>query len=150
MSVACYQSKSSPDKGRLLTIAEFAALPSETPSGPVRHELEDGVLIKMPPPGDRHSVIETNLIYALKVFGEAKGYGKARVGEVGIILRRAPARRVGTDPAVITSASLPVRRSPEGYLETIPSWWLRSSADTIGRRAFHARLKSTYSPGCKW
>ena len=120
MSTLLDQPHSQLDGARHLTLAEFAALPSETKVGPVRHELDNGVLITMLPPGDLHSVIESNLVFALKVFGEAKGYGKARVGEVGIILRRSPDRVVGADAAFIKNVSLPVRRSPEGYLETIP------------------------------
>lgn len=50
---------------------------------------------------------------------EDLGLGAA-CGETGIILRRNPDRVVGADAAFILTASLPVRRSDEGYLETIP------------------------------
>src|SRR4029453_14079913 len=49
-----------------------------------------------------------------------RGHGKARSGEVGVLLQRNPDRVVGADAVFIANASLPLRLSPEGYLETIP------------------------------
>jgi Uma2 family endonuclease len=104
---------------RSFTIADLAALPAELPSGPVCYELDNGRLITMPPPGDIHGSIEGNFSAAFKIQGEVRGFGKAR-GEVGIILWRNPDRLVGADAAFIANRSLPLRRSVEGYLETIP------------------------------
>ncbi len=105
---------------RLLTVADLAALPAELPSGPVYYELDNGRLIIMPPPGDIHGAVETKFAGALLYEGEKRGLGKARCGEVGIVLWRNPDRVVGADAVFITNASLPIRESPEGYLETIP------------------------------
>src|SRR5262245_7276660 len=105
---------------RLFTVADVAVLPAELPSGPVRYELDNGRLIAMPPAGGTHEVIEGNLIAALQFQGEAKGLGKARCGDVGIILWRHPDRLVGADAVFVASHSLPIRHSSEGYLETIP------------------------------
>lgn len=109
-----------PPPARPLTVADLAALPKELPSGPARYELDDGRLIVMAPAGDIHCAVEANLVTELKVQGERKGHGKARCGEVSVILRRGPDRVVGADAVFITSKSLPIRRSSEGYLETIP------------------------------
>jgi Uma2 family endonuclease len=75
--------------------------------------------------------VSGNLIHHLKGQGEARGLGKARA-EVGIVLRRNLDRLVGADAAFITNASLPLRYSPEGYLETIPELIVevRSKNDT--------------------
>lgn len=105
---------------RRWTVADLAALPDELPSGPVRYELDNGALITMSPPGELHGAYEANLITELKVQGERRGLGKARSGDVGIVLWRNPDRVVGADAAFVAAASLPIRRSPEGYLETIP------------------------------
>lgn len=105
---------------RLLTAADLAELPSDLPSGPVRYELDNGRLVLMAPPGDQHGAIEVKIGAALLYEGEYRGFGKVRAGEVGIVLWRNPDRVVGADAAFIASASLPIRRSPEGYLETIP------------------------------
>ena len=73
----------------------------------------------MPPPGDLHGAVQSNVVTQLKVQGEFRGLGRART-EVGLILRRHPDRLTGPDAVFVTAALLPLRRSPEGYLETIP------------------------------
>jgi len=105
---------------KVFTVADLAVMPSDLPSGPVCYELDNGRLITMPPPGDLHGAVEGNLITALKTQGEFRGLGKARCGDVGIVLWRNPDRVVGADAAFIANASLPIRLSSEGYLETIP------------------------------
>jgi Uma2 family endonuclease len=105
---------------KLFTIADLELMPSDLPSGPVRYELHHGRLITIPPPGDIHGAVEGNLITALKVQGEYAGHGKARSGDVGIILARNPDHVLGADAVFISKSRLPIRRSAEGYLETIP------------------------------
>lgn len=56
----------------------------------------------------------------LKVQGEWRGHGKARSGDVGVVLAQGPDHDYGPDAVFITNARLPIRRTPEGYLETIP------------------------------
>lgn len=106
-------------RDKLLTVADLAKMPRSLPSGDVCYELKDGKLIIMAPPGDSHSRRQFKIIHYLGTFGEDCGHGEAR-GEVGIVLRRNPDRVVGADAAFVLTKSLPVRRSPEGYLETIP------------------------------
>ena len=105
---------------RPLTAADVAVLPNELPSGPVLYELQNGRLITMAPPGNVHGAVESNLVLALKTQGEAKGYGKVRSGDVGILLWRNPDRLVGADVLFVAADSLPIHCSPEGYLLTIP------------------------------
>jgi Uma2 family endonuclease len=121
-----------PNGLRLLTVADLAVLPSDLPTGPVRYELDNGRLVTMAPPGDVHAAAESNIVAALKVQGEWRGLGKARA-EVGIVLWRNPDRLVGPDAAFVTNASLPLRYSAEGYLETIPELIVevRSKNDTL-------------------
>jgi Uma2 family endonuclease len=116
---------------RLLTAADLAVLPSDLPSGPVRWELDNGRLVAMAPPGYIHARCENRVAKQLGIQGEDRGHGQA-CGEVGILLRRNPDRVVGPDAAFIANQSLPVRLSPEGYLETIPDLVLevRSKNDT--------------------
>ncbi len=118
---------------KLFTIADVAELPSELPSGPVLYELDNGRLVTMPPPGNVHGASEGNLITALKNQGEHRGLGKARSGDVGVILWRNPDRLVGADAVFIANSSLPIRESSEGYLETIPDLVVevRSKNDTL-------------------
>lgn len=104
---------------RLFSAADLAELPAELPSGPVLYELENGRLIAMSPTRDEHGAVEVKIASAL-YDAERRGLGKSRCGEVGIVLWRNPDRVVGADAVFIANRSLPIRRSPEGYLETIP------------------------------
>jgi Uma2 family endonuclease len=52
---------------------------------------------------------------------------------VGIVLTRNPDHVAGADAVFITNSRLPIRRTPEGYLETIPELIVevRSKNDTL-------------------
>jgi Uma2 family endonuclease len=117
---------------RLFTAADLAAMPSELPSGSVGFELDNGRLIVVSPPGNRHARLQVIIGAALKHQGEDRGYGKSYT-EVGVVLRRNPDRVVGVDAAFIANASLPVKESSEGYLETIPDLMveIRSKNDSL-------------------
>jgi Uma2 family endonuclease len=106
--------------GRPFTVADLAALPSDLPSGPARYELDNGRLITMSPPGAIHGRIESNITFQLVAQGESRGLGKVLCGEAAVILWRNPDRVVGADTLFLANASLPMRLSAEGYLETIP------------------------------
>jgi Uma2 family endonuclease len=118
---------------KLFTLADLQQLPSQLPSGPVRYELHHGRLITMPPPGEIHGAVETKFAGAFLYQGEFAGHGKARCGEVSVILARNPDHVVGADAAFISNNRLPIRRSPEGYLETIPDLIveIRSKNDSL-------------------
>lgn len=121
-----------PPKRWHFTIADLAAMPRSLPSGDVRYELVDGELITMAPPGYDHGR-QQNIIGAyLHLQAEAIGLGEACT-ETGVVLRRHPDRVVAPDAAFVLKSSLPVQRSPEGYLETIPELVVevRSKNDTI-------------------
>lgn len=103
---------------RLFTVADLAVMPTSLPTGDVRYELDDGVLVTMPPPGYDHAKRQAAVV---RYLFDAQDLGLGEVlGEVAVVLRRNPDRVVGADAAFIFTASLPVRRSAEGYLETIP------------------------------
>jgi Uma2 family endonuclease len=105
---------------KLFTAADLAQMPSDLPSGSVRYELHHGRLITMPPAGEFHGSIELKIGGALLYLGEYKGHGKASSGEVGVIIARNPDHVFGADAVFVSNKRLPIRRSPEGYLETIP------------------------------
>jgi len=126
-------SRKSQLKGRLLTVADLAELPDELPSGPVQFELDNGRLVVLPAADETHAAAVSNLAAELLVQGVRRKHGKARCGGVGIILWRNPDRVVGADVIFIASASLPIQRSTEGYLETIPDLVVevRSKTQTV-------------------
>lgn len=115
-----------------LTAADVAVLPEELPSGPIDYELDNGSLIMMSPASDWHSEIQAAFASELRVQGQKRGLGKAYV-EVGLILWKDPFRVVAPDAAFVAKSSLPIARSPEGYLETIPDLVVeaRSKNDTL-------------------
>jgi Uma2 family endonuclease len=117
--------------GRLLTAADLAAMPTHLPSGDVDFELDKGRLILMVPPGHLHGGVQANFAIILGVRGQHAGHGRVFT-DVGLVLSRRPDTVVGPDVAFITTAKLPVRESPEGYLETIPDLVIeiRSRNDT--------------------
>lgn len=114
------------------TVADLAKLPTSLESGDVRYELDDGELVIMAPPGFDHARQQNLVGVYLHTQAEARGLGLA-CAEVGIVLRRNPDRVVGADAAFMLTASLPPRRTPEGYLETIPELVveIRSKNDTM-------------------
>jgi Uma2 family endonuclease len=118
---------------RLFTADDLELLPTDLPSGPIDYELDNGRLVFiMVPPGDTHGAAQLNLGAQLKIQGELKGHGKART-EVGVILWRGPDRVVTPDVLFIANKSLPLRTSPQGYLETIPDLAveIRSKNDSL-------------------
>jgi Uma2 family endonuclease len=130
MSVALTRAPE-PFDGKQFAVEDLASLPSEDPSGPIDYELDNGRLLTMVPPGDMHGAVQLKIGSELLQQGQRRGLGVAR-SEVGIILWRNPDRLVGADAAFILSESLPLRHSPEGYLETVPELVVevRSKNDT--------------------
>jgi Uma2 family endonuclease len=140
-------------RGKSFSIADLAALPTDLPSGPVDYELDNGGLVTMVPPGDEHSAVQAKIAREFLNQGHDRKLGVARA-EVGIVLWRNPDRLVGADAAFILSRSLPIRRTPEGYLETIPEIVVevRSKNDTgpyVERKVadyLHAGVKMVLVP----
>lgn len=85
----------------------------------------------MAPPGGEHGRTQHRVGWVLAT-AEQMGLGEA-FAEVGVVLRRNPDRVVGPDAAFVAKDSLPVRMSPEGYLETIPELAIevRSKSDSV-------------------
>ena len=108
-----------PTSNRLFTVADLAAMPDSLPSGPVRYELDDGVLIAMAPAADIHSAKQFVAGVILYFHAQAKGLGEGRT-ESAIVLRRNPDRVAIADAAFLTTDQFPLKHSKEGYLETIP------------------------------
>ncbi len=134
---------------RLYTIADVAALPTDLPSGSVRYELDNGRLISMAPCGGSHGSVEARFTFKFILDGEERGLGKAWCGEVGIILSRNPDSLVGADAAFVTNASLPVRESPEGYLETIPELILEVMSKNDSWAAVERKIAAYFRAGVR-
>jgi Uma2 family endonuclease len=120
MSTATLSRRKTPDAGApyLYQESDLASLPEYLSGVRVKYELIHGELITTAPPGDIHGFRQAGILYFL--YGEQlKGRGEVR-GEVAVVLGRDPDSILGPDAAFILKESLPVQRSKEGYLETIP------------------------------
>lgn len=118
---------------RLFTAADLELMPTDLPSGPIDFELDNGRLVLiMVPPGNLHGAAQLRIGGRLLFQGELKGHGQART-EVGVILWKNPDRVVTPDVLFVAKQSLPIRTSPEGYLETIPELVveIRSKNDSL-------------------
>lgn len=133
MSTATLPPPSSPPAvpGPVLTAADVVLFPRRLATTDVDYELHDGRLIVMAPPGDIHARRQARFSAFLFTHGEQPGHGQVRA-EVGVLLRRNPDHLLGTDAAFLTTAQLPPRLSPEGYLLTVPALVveIRSKNDT--------------------
>jgi len=103
----------------LLKITDVDSLPREIGGCDVDYELDNGRLIIVVPPGDSHGSTQANIVTELKIQGERRGHGKART-EVGVVLWRDPDRLLGTDVVFIAAESLPIKKTPEGYIDGAP------------------------------
>jgi Uma2 family endonuclease len=137
-----------PSGHRLLTVADLAMMPTSLSSGDVRYELDDGRLIVLAPPAYGHSRRQNKIGRFLDTEAEERGFGKA-CAEVAIVLRRNPDRVVGADAAFILAASLPVRLSKEGYLETIPEIVVEVRSKNDSLNEVRAKKEEYFDAGVK-
>jgi Uma2 family endonuclease len=133
---------------RLLTVADLAVLPDELPSGPVKYELEGGKLIVMAPPGDIHGAAQLKAAFQLMLLGENTGHGKART-EVGVVMSRNPDTVLVPDAVFIANRSLPIRTSPEGYLETPPDIAVEVRSKNDSLRGLHRKAEKYLHAGVR-
>ena len=119
---------------RLLTAADLLMFPTDLPSGPVDYELDNGRLVIMMVTRGIHGIVQNRFGAALNVQGEQLRHGVAFV-ESGVVLWRNPDRVVGPDVGFVCRASLPIRYTAEGYIESIPDLIVevRSKNDTKPR-----------------
>jgi Uma2 family endonuclease len=118
---------------RLFRVEDLEHLPSQVPSGPVRYELHNGILVALPPHTDQHGAVLSHVAAELLVQGQQRGFGKARSVGPAVILRRDPDHVLVPDAVFIANRQLPIRKSPEDYLETIPALIVevRSTNETL-------------------
>jgi Uma2 family endonuclease len=132
---------------RLLTAADLEMFPDELPSGPIKYELHKGRLVIMAPPGDIHGFRQSRILRFLHQ-AEDLELGEAR-SEIMIVLRRDPYTICAPDAAFILNASLPVRRSKEGYLETIPEIVVEVRSKNDTKREIQAKVELYLEAGVK-
>lgn len=80
-----------------------------------QHELVDGVLVKMPPPGFEHGQIVGDLISELGHYVKSHHLGKVLGAETGFLLSRAgePDTVLAPDIAFVRAERVPPRNAPD-------------------------------------
>jgi Uma2 family endonuclease len=101
---------------KLMTAEELLALPDDG----LRHELIDGVITTMVPPGAEHGGLESTVTGHLFVHLTRQPSGRLVAGETGFRLRRDPDLVRGADVAFIRAERVPAGGLPAGYFEGAP------------------------------
>jgi Uma2 family endonuclease len=101
---------------RLMTAEELRALPDDG----MRHELIDGVLRTMVPPGDEHGRAASAIHVHLGQYVLDNPTVELRAAETGFLLQRDPDRVRAPDVAVILRERLPSEGFVSGYFVGAP------------------------------
>ena len=137
---------STPNRVRLLTAADVAALPRALPSGEVGYELHDGRLVVTSPHVAGHGRRQARFAAHLFLDGEKFGHGEA-YARVEILLRRDPDHLLCADAAFVTAARLPARVSTEGFLLTVPDLVVEIRSKVDAGPEFPERIENYLSAG---
>lgn len=130
---------------RLLTAEELLRLQNDD----LWHELVDGRLITMPPPGFAHGLFGGRLLFALTVFVRERRLGIVVLQDTGFILRRDPDTVRAPDVAFVSVDRMPAGPLPEGYFEGAPDLAVEvmSPADRI--RDVEAKVREYLDRGAR-
>jgi Uma2 family endonuclease len=105
-----------PGAGRLLTVAEFQAFEDDTDD---TLELDEGRLIREPPPGARHGWLQVRLATALQYHAGPRRLGLV-LTESGIVLSTEPAIVRGPDISFTRADRIDWKVPPEGFSRLPP------------------------------
>src|SRR5579862_1425173 len=100
---------------KLMTAEELMRLPDDG----MQHELIEGVLRTMPPPGGPHEEIAALFVLTLGSYIRAQKLGRV-YGGPGIIIARAPDTVRAPDFTFVSAGRLPGDKTPSGYFDLPP------------------------------
>jgi Uma2 family endonuclease len=100
---------------RLMTIAEFIALPDDG----IRRELVRGKAIEMPQPKPLHGYVCAEIAARLREYVKPRNLGRV-VAESGIITERNADSMRGPDVSYYSFDRLPPGKMPDAYLDVLP------------------------------
>lgn len=98
------------------TAEELALLPDDG----WRHELIEGVLVRMPPAGGEHGEAESEFVRHFGNLVVPAGLGRVYPGETGFFFGRNPDTVLMPDVAFVRADRLPPRRDRRGFLPVVP------------------------------
>lgn len=100
----------------------------------------------MAPPGGVHGSVKASISGHLLFLGEMKKLGRV-FSEKGVVLWRGPDCVAAPDVAFVASKSLPVRLSPEGYLESIPELVVEIRSENDSLQYIHGKVEHYLKAG---
>lgn len=101
---------------KLLTAGDLLAMPDDG----MRRELVRGELIEMPPAGDNHGFVGSELSWRISAFVNQRGLGKGRMAETGFWIQRQPDTVRAPDYAYISYQRMSRRPQSTGFSEVVP------------------------------
>ena len=132
---------------RRMTAAELFDLGDEGS----HHELVEGVLVQMTPPGGEHGVLTFEIGAALGAFVKAGQLGQVLTGEPGFLISRAgqPDTVLAPDVAFVRAERIPARGSPErkGYWRLAPDLVVEVASPSQRKNELAAKALAWLSAG---
>ena len=102
-----------------LTVDEFYEWVSRPANQDKFHELDEGEIVEMPPPGETHGTICAWIVYLLWKYVKARGKGYVCSNDTGLVLRRRPATVRGPD-IMVYDESRPLRKLSRKFAVRLP------------------------------
>ena len=128
----------------LFTAEDLFALPDDG----FQYELIDGELVRMPPPGFRHSRITTRVARFLDTFVDAHGLGTV-VDNGGFKLQETPEVVLAPDVAFVAADRLPPEIEIVGYPEIPPDLAVEVSSPSETRADIESKVERYFRAGVR-
>ena len=130
---------------RLMTADELLHMPDD---GSVRHELIEGELIELPPPGFLHGVVVSNVSAVLRDFARARALGVVTT-EAGFLISTDPDTVHAPDVSFVSADRLPTGYRPSGYLPFAPDLAVEVVSPTDRPRAVREKAQAWLAAGSR-
>lgn len=101
---------------KLLSADDLLAMPDDG----MRRELIKGELFEMPPAGDDHGFVGSEMTWRLGAFISQSGLGRGRMAETGFWIEREPDTVRAPDFAYISYDRMAQRPATRGFAEVLP------------------------------
>ena len=130
------------DRGQLLTLDEYMALPDDGQ----RHELRAGLLLAEPPPFPRHGQVQIRVGSVLREFVEPRGLGEVLV-ESGYLLSDDPATVLGPDVSFVRRERFDTEQAARGYFRGAPDLAVEVLSPSNRPAEIHAKVADYLAAG---
>src|SRR5207248_1689573 len=119
------------------------------PDNGMKHELIDGKVIEMAPPGAGHGGTGGRVSVAVGSYVLSNRLGEILTNDAGVIIRRGPDTVLGPDISFISYDRLPERRLPERFLEVVPDLIIEIVSPSDGPAAVRRKTRRWLEAGAR-